>query len=697
MGIEYGEDDGQAKKHDKQNWSTRFGAMRSADLPPKERVKMKHCGVISIAPGPRQHWKDVDVLLEPMMEELKQLSKGHADADQTPFRVYDGYFQVWHEQLSVFLMLCYCNTIARNDLGKFAPVAARRNDFKSIWEATKGPNGNGMYCLGYANPISQTYLDEGEVLYANDPSVWLTKEDHKELVRLTAEDGVDPMRTGRYAAGPLEQLDSFDPIYGYVMPFMHMMCYGVIKKFLKMLRNKVNNCPNTCYFSPMQLKQLQANGKRLTAPHDMHREYQDFVQYAGNYTMEDMLNFILIFSPMVFMDVLKNLNPELDKAWWTLRRAVLYFMRGPAIGLCGDLQSRAEPRKETGKELWAFAVIVEQQCPMNMLTLNLRMAVVHLCKQEEETGVVSSTNELWVERLLGDSKGVVPAPVGGKAIDTCIANAYLTKEAVDDMAWSYEGIRFLPDMLTEMAMAKGGEYHDSGTTRADGSSKVCHLLDTGHYLVVRDGVPTAALANEEGGRLHRELVGCVRSLFSDHASPSLDAAMTVLRFSRMRRGDKDFTSRVYTRAKTRISFNVALSTCAADAFEYGTVEAYYLIFLKRSAENSAANDTVCRLAMVTAYPTVEDLTMNEQPGRVCVQRGRKTYTSPTGKPSRNQGHYPSPTWKPRTSTRHLPMAGDESGTLQEAIAQATSSAPRSNRRRTPNASAASSAPSNCSV
>ncbi|KAK3284232.1 hypothetical protein CYMTET_8109 [Cymbomonas tetramitiformis] len=114
----------------------------------------------------------------------------------------------------------------------------------------------------------------------------------------------------------------------------------------------------------------------------------------------------------------------------------------------------------------------------------------------------------------------------------------------------------------------------------------------------------------EGGR-------AIASLFSDHASPSLDAAMDVLRFSRMRRGDEDFTSRDYTRAKTRISFNVALSTCAADAFEYGTVEAYYLIFLKRSADNSAAKDTVCRLAMVTAYPTVEDLTMNSRGVYVC--------------------------------------------------------------------------------
>eukprot|EP00854_Cymbomonas_tetramitiformis_P014930 gene14930-17646_t len=223
MAVEYGEDDGQAKKHDKQSWTTRFGALRSADLPPKERVKMKYCGLVSIAPGPRQHWKDVNVSLEPFILELQQLSMGHADAHGTPFRVYDGYFEVWHAQFSVFLLLCYCDTVARNDLGNFAPVAARRNDFKSIWEGTRGPGNRGMYCLGYAKPISKSYLPEGQVVCAKDPSVWLTKEDHKELVRITVEEGADLMRTGRYAAGPLEQLSYFDAICGYVLPFMHMM------------------------------------------------------------------------------------------------------------------------------------------------------------------------------------------------------------------------------------------------------------------------------------------------------------------------------------------------------------------------------------------------------------------------------------------------------------------------------------------
>ena len=74
-----------------------------------------------------------------------------------------------------------------------------------------------------------------------------------------------------------------------------------------------------------------------------------------------------------------------------------------------------------------------------------------------------------------------------------------------------------------------------------------------------------------------------------------------------------------------------MSTCAADAFEYGTVEAYYLIFLKRSAENSAANVTVFRLAMVTAYPTVEDLTMNSRGVYVCNEAEKRTLLLPVSR------------------------------------------------------------------
>ena len=141
-----------------------------------------------------------------------------------------------------------------------------------------------MYSLGYAKPISQSYLPEGEVVFANDPSVLLTQEDHEELVRLTVDEGIDPMRTGRYGKGPLEEIGYFKGLTAYVLPFMHMMLFGVVKKTLKMLRHKTGDCPSSCYFNAAQLEQLQANGKDLSAPHDMGREYQDVVQYAGTCT-----------------------------------------------------------------------------------------------------------------------------------------------------------------------------------------------------------------------------------------------------------------------------------------------------------------------------------------------------------------------------------------------------------------------------
>ncbi|KAK3261652.1 hypothetical protein CYMTET_29447 [Cymbomonas tetramitiformis] len=138
------------------------------------------------------------------------------------------------------------------------------------------------------------------------------------------------------------------------------------------------------------------------------------------------------------------------------------------------------------------------------------------------------------------------------------------------MAVSYEGIRFLPDLLKAVAMERkgGGSCHDSRSSGAtDDSSEVCHFLDTCHY-VIRNGVPTSALADDEGGCLHRELIRYIRSHLADPADDTTPphASMDVLRFSRMRKGDEDFTSRIYIRAKTRISFNVALTKCVPDAF-----------------------------------------------------------------------------------------------------------------------------------
>ncbi len=175
--------------------------------------------------------------------------------------------------------------------------------------------------------------------------------------------------------------------------------------------------------------------------------------FTGNYTMEDFLNFILIFSPMVFMDVLHSLNCQLDAAWWKLRRAVIYFVRGPLVST-GDIAARRTARKAAAADMWDVAVILQQQTPTRMMTLNLRLAVVHLAPQEEEIGAVSNAIELYLERRLFVTKSVVPAPITGVAMDICMGNASLLRDTVDDMEHNYPGIRFLPDLVHQLAGEK---------------------------------------------------------------------------------------------------------------------------------------------------------------------------------------------------------------------------------------------------
>ena len=237
------------------------------------RMSGRFVATVFLSPGPRQKWKNVHVLLYPFVRELLELMNG--------FRVYDGHFKKYHEQMFVYLSVVHCDTVARNDLGCFAPVSARRNDARSLWEGTSGINGHGMYSKGYLEPISQTWMGD-ELVYANDERAMLSHEDHLHLVDAVVNGGHTPMACGRYSSGPLEQLPYFDPIWAYCVPFGHSFCYGISKLFFKMLLGKVDHCEKyECVFSTEALSRIQARGVGLQPPSDMARGYHDIVQYLG--------------------------------------------------------------------------------------------------------------------------------------------------------------------------------------------------------------------------------------------------------------------------------------------------------------------------------------------------------------------------------------------------------------------------------
>ena len=119
-------------------------------------------------------------------------------------------------------------------------------------------------------------------------------------------------------------------------------------------------------------------------------------------------------------------------------------------------------------------------------------------------------------------------------------------------------------------------------------------------------------------------VASLRAMHGERYELERDA-LDVLCFPRMRHGDEDFTSTMYTRAVTRISYNVALASSEADAFEYGRVEAYYLIW------DPATHCAVCRLAMVTAYLTIKNARMNSRAVFVLNEDAKHTLLMPASR------------------------------------------------------------------
>ncbi|KAK3268573.1 hypothetical protein CYMTET_22938 [Cymbomonas tetramitiformis] len=108
------------------------------------------------------------------------------------------------------------------------------------------------------------------------------------------------------------------------------------------------------------------------------------------------------------------------------------------------------------------------------------------------------------------------------------------------------------------------------------SQRVSSGAASGGWGGMAEGAVSALSADAEG-RLLPGLAASLRAMHGERYELERDA-LDVLCFPRMRHGDEDFTSTMYTRAVTRISYNVALASSEADAFEYGRVEAYYLIW-----------------------------------------------------------------------------------------------------------------------
>jgi hypothetical protein len=192
--------------------------------------------------------------------------------------------------------------------------------------------------------------------------------------------------------------------------------------------------------------------------------------YVGTMVMEDYLNFVYFFSPLVFADALECMSMPMVTLWRDLRYAVIYFVRGVGI-FSGDLNKREEARQAAKKALWDVATALEQHCPCQMLTLNLRLVVVHLHRQEAECGAIWHALEMWIERMIGMLKCEVPECSANPEVT--IANHHLLAKAITRCQ------PFVTD-LTTISMKQA-----QASLPKDNTALPCHLT-----MYICEGAPT---------------------------------------------------------------------------------------------------------------------------------------------------------------------------------------------------------------
>jgi hypothetical protein len=103
---------------------------------------------------------------------------------------------------------------------------------------------------------------------------------------------------------------------------------------------------------------------------------------VGMYLMEDWLMWTMFYSGPVLGEVLLNALPKMAEAWDYLKRATVFYLKGKAILQESSYESRKrsfdEHREEARQNMRRHANLMETFGPAYMMTLNLRLLVVHL-------------------------------------------------------------------------------------------------------------------------------------------------------------------------------------------------------------------------------------------------------------------------------------------------------------------------------
>ena len=409
-------------------YSADYICCRPYDIPPQQYSRASFSDLIAFIPGPKPG-KGTDATIRMLADEfLSLLDPKYCEEN------------IGHNISHVIFVAITADTPFRAKLGKFLGSAAYRADSRSAfhfsnsyWKADKRSK-KGMYGCGYCKPAPQKNLEDPNGVqlppaHANDPRYHLDDSQLRAYYQLqrmpTSEGGMTATAAGVSGITPFLDLSYFDSVDSYLIPVAHNALYDACKTFWsEILPTKLPKSPHD-YMLPKRLRaELISNGHRLTkvAPHDIGRHYMCIVESRGRYIMENWLAWVVVYSPLVLLDVLAQHDPHLAKAWASFCTGLSYFLDFTQADY-DEAVSLARQRN-----IYEFSIACEKRLPAHVCTLAMRMIAVHLAPQEKAMGRVPFSTEFWVEHWAQKIKGPTKNMVSSTTVGSYVVNRHLREK-----------------------------------------------------------------------------------------------------------------------------------------------------------------------------------------------------------------------------------------------------------------------------
>ena len=535
--------------------------VRPFGVPAVVRGKKEFTKLIGIIPGPNE---GVDkkhlpkkftgceayrrVFMAPLVSELLELGKYGIDVrDPYMERMTGGRFEY---NMKFHMATCTGDTPMRAKIACTYNQTGHRGDQYNYWSGCSVDRFTKRH-LGYAEPQEQPAASsmlgniklgafdkrvyrgpQGEIVkgVARDPYTdggMFTHAKALELHKLVEAGLLEERKAGRYCMPPFAQLPLFDLCWGYALPVVHALVWGVEKTFWLSIidDDSKNNGKIEHYMPPEVRKEIQKLGGSIKCPHDEGRPYTDIIVNKRMWKMENWLHFAESYC-LAFHKALYDWNKWVFKAWSHLRYAIMHCMS--SYGWYEGLTREEYIQKSelAQQHLREFARICEEKKLDKVLTLNLRLISANLTYQEMHLGSTRNVHEFWVERGCQAYGKVGDASV--RHPEKYIANRYLLENACNRAI--SEGVR---DVYSEVA----NEKKDTGPNRDVGKPGESFFLGPGTIVT---------FGEKDDERRSQELAPL--------------AGMGALKFHRASIRGQVVTAVDYIGHQTRVSYSVCVKT-----------------------------------------------------------------------------------------------------------------------------------------